>query len=109
MDLEKTDLLQRFRGSEERMYAMKKLEQDGDILHRVDKDPLLYLKYGLFDQKDLWRNGYIQNGEKIRIGKKISRFLPKSIKNELGQGMNHAKLSIAISQIQRDRFYHQLI
>ena len=93
------------------MYAMKKLEQDGGyIFYRVDKDPLLYLKYGLFDQKDLWRNGYIQNGEKkIRIGKKDFTFSTKiNQKNELGQGMNHAKLSIAISQIQRDRFYHQL-
>lgn len=110
LNLEKTDLFAAVQGSEERMYAMKKLEQDwGYIFYRVDKDPLLYLKYGLFDQKDLWRNGYIQNGEKIRIGKKDFTFSTKiNQKNELGQGMNHAKLSIAISQIQRDRFYHQL-
>lgn len=110
LNLEKTDLFAAIHGTEERLYAVKRLEQNGGyIFYRVDKDPLLYLKYGLFDQKDLWRKGYIQNGEKIRIGKKDFTFSTKiNRENELGQGMNQATLSTAISQIQRDRFYHQL-
>lgn len=110
LNLEKTDLFAAIHGTEERFYAVKRLEQDGGyIFYRVDKDPLLYLKYGLFDQKDFWRKGYIQNGEKIRIGKKDFTFSAKIIwENELGQGIDQARLSIAISQIQRDRFYQQL-
>lgn len=110
LNLEKTDLFAAIREGEERLYAVKKLEQDGGyIFYRVDKDPLLYLNYGLFDQKDLWSEGYTQNGDKIRIGKKDFTFSTKiNQENELGQGMNQAGLSIAISQIQRDRFYQQL-
>lgn len=110
LNLEKTDLFAAIRGGEERLYAVKRLEQYGGyIFYRVDKDPLLYLKYGLFDQKDLWRNGYKQNREKIRIGKKDFTFSTKIIReHELGQGLDQARLSIAISQIQRDHFYRQL-
>ncbi|EGP5687320.1 QWxxN domain [Enterococcus faecium] len=49
-DLKKTDLFVAKRGDEERVYGLKKLENEGGyVVYRVDQDPSLYVKYQLFE------------------------------------------------------------
>lgn len=59
LKLEKTNLFVAICNKEERFYALKALDEDGGyLLYRVDKDPFLYLTYGLFDHKYIWNQGF---------------------------------------------------
>lgn len=75
LELEQTDLFVANNGKEERIYALKKLADEGGyIIHRVDRDPLLFLEYGLFNNKHLLKQGYTKEGDRIKIGKKLFTF-----------------------------------
>ncbi|MDA9461921.1 hypothetical protein B835_1848 [Enterococcus mundtii 3F] len=75
LELEQTDLFVANNGKEERIYALKKLADEGGYtIHRVDRDPLLYLDRGLFNNKHLLSQGYKKEGDQIRIGNKSFTF-----------------------------------
>lgn len=110
LNLEQTNLLVAVNGKEERRYALKKLGQEGGYgIYRVDNDPMLYFKYGLFDQKNIWGEGYTKEGEKIRIGKKLYTF--SSQVDRINELTSHGDLRTVIdkiSQKHREQLYQQL-
>ncbi|MGG5322094.1 hypothetical protein IGL76_002867 [Enterococcus sp. DIV2381] len=110
LKLAETDLFVVTRGSEERFYALKRLEQDGGYkLYRVDKDAMVYLRYGLFDRQDLWKNEFRKYDDKVLIRDK-----PYTLKLEfnrskpLSQVNTQERLIDYIGGKHRDTVYQQL-
>ncbi|MDA9461852.1 hypothetical protein B835_1779 [Enterococcus mundtii 3F] len=109
LNLNQTDLIVVIKGNEERWYALKQVENGGYKFYRVDKDPFLFLTYGLMDQKDLWDGQFRKNGEMIRIGKKDYTFATKvHIDKEFSRGDTKQTLANQISLKHRDALYQQL-
>ncbi|MGM9902391.1 MAG: QWxxN domain [Enterococcus sp.] len=107
--LEQTDLIVAVRGNEERWYALKNWEEGGYVFYRVDKDPLLYLKYGLFNQKDKWSKGYQKKGEAIKIGVSYFTFSTRvNYSKKISQGTDEQLLIDVLSQTHRDDLYDNL-
>lgn len=110
LNLERTNLIVAIRNNEERWYAIKKLEAEGGfVVYRVDKNPLLYLKYGLLDNEEIWREQYQQEGEKIRIGQKLYTFSSEVHRNKkINYQGELIRLSEVISRKHSDLLYKQL-
>ncbi|MGM9904023.1 MAG: hypothetical protein ACI32O_08880, partial [Enterococcus sp.] len=110
LSLDKTDLFVAVQGKEERWYALKRLDEEGGyILYRVDQDPLSYLKYGLFNRKDLWGKGYQQVGNEIRIGNKYFQFSARVNRSKkLSHGVEMEPLIETLSRKHSDQLYDQL-
>lgn len=109
LQLDQTDLIVAIKGKEERIYALKQLKEGGYKFYRVDKDPFLYLVYGLMDKKELWDGQFRQNGEKIRIGKKDYTVTINIHKDkEFVRGSTIETLSSQISLKHKDALYQQL-
>ncbi|OTP10343.1 hypothetical protein A5844_002043 [Enterococcus sp. 10A9_DIV0425] len=110
LSLNKTDLFVAVNGKEERWYALKQLDGEGGYrFYRVNQDPLLYLKLGLFDQKNLWKNGYKKEGNEIRIGDKLFTFSTHVNRNKkLSHGIETAPFIEVLSRKHSDQLYQQL-
>ncbi|OTP11977.1 hypothetical protein A5844_000192 [Enterococcus sp. 10A9_DIV0425] len=110
LSLDKTDLFVAVQGNEERWYALKRLEDEGGyLLYRVDQDPLSYLKYGLFNRKDLWEKGYRQEGNEIRIGDKYFQFSARVNRSKkLSHGVEIEPFIETLSRKHSDQLYKQL-
>ncbi|WP_086283365.1 hypothetical protein [Candidatus Enterococcus wittei] len=110
LSLDKTDLFVAVQGKEERWYGLKRLDEEGGyILYRVDQDPLSYLKYGLFNRKDLWEKGYRQVGNEIRIGDKNFQFSARVNRSKkLSHGVEMGPFIEALSRKHSDQLYNQL-
>ncbi|THE16152.1 hypothetical protein E1H99_00935 [Enterococcus hirae] len=110
LKLTNTDLFVAVKGNEERWYALKKLEEDGGyVFYRVDKNPLLYLKYGLLDHSEIWGQGYKKVGNGIQIDDRYFNFFThqqQSMKNS--QGMEMQELIDLFSQKHSDALYDEL-
>ncbi|THE13712.1 hypothetical protein E1H99_05645 [Enterococcus hirae] len=108
--LDQTDLFVAIKGNEKRWYALKKLEEEGGyFFYRVDTDPLLYLKYGLLDRKDIWSRGYKKEGKRIKIGNRYFDFTTNIDQNKkLPQGEKMQPLIDAFSQKHSDKLYDDL-
>ncbi|MDV7743882.1 QWxxN domain [Enterococcus mundtii] len=110
LNLEKTNILVAVNEKEERWYALKNLDKEGGYaIYRVDQDPMLYLKYGLFDKKNIWGEGYSKAGEKIRIGKKDYTFSSQVDRMNAITSKGDLRTVIdRIAQKHRDQLYRQL-
>lgn len=110
LKLENTNLFVAVCKNEERFYALKALDEDGGyMLYRVDTDPLLYLKYGLFDQKYIWNQGFQKERDGVLINKKHYTFTVKVHRDkELSRGTDVETFVENISSKHRDTFYRQL-
>lgn len=110
LTLDETDLFVVTRGGEERCYALKRLEKDGGYkLYRVDKDPMLYLRYGLFKRPDLWKNEFRKYNDKVLIRDKPYLFKLESNQNKLLlQGNAQEAFINHLSGKHRDKVYRQL-
>lgn len=109
LNLNQTDLIVVLKGNEERWYALKQVENGGYKFYRVDKDPFLFLTYGLMDQKDIWDGQFRKNGDMIRIGKKDYTFTTKvHTDKEFSRGDTKQTLANQISLKHRDALYQQL-
>ncbi|AUB53879.1 QWxxN domain [Enterococcus mundtii] len=110
LTLDETDLFVVILGGEERCYALKRLEKDGGYkLYRVDKDPMSYLRYGLFNRQDLWKNEFRKYGDKVLIRDKPYIFKLESNQNKLLLKGNAQEAFINhISGKHRDKVYRQL-
>lgn len=110
LTLDETDLFVVIRGGEERCYALKRLEKDGGYkLYRVDKDPMLYLRYGLFNRQDLWKNEFRKYGDKVLIRDKPYILKLESNQNKLLlQGNAQEAFINHVSGKHRDKVYRQL-
>lgn len=110
LTLDETDLFVVILGGEERCYALKRLEKDGGYkLYRVDKDPMSYLRYGLFNRQDLWKNEFRKYGDKVLIRDKPYIFKLESNQNKLLLKGNAQEAFINhISSKHRDKVYRQL-
>lgn len=109
LHLNQTDLIVVIKGNEERWYALKQVEKGGYNFYRVDKDPFLFLTYGLMDQNDLWDGQFRKNGDKIRIGKEDYSFTTKVYTDkEFSLGDAKQTLANQISLKHRDALYQQL-
>ncbi|MDY4307764.1 hypothetical protein SNF32_12830 [Enterococcus mundtii] len=76
LNLDKTDLFVADNEKEKRWYALKQLAGEGGYrFYRVDQDPLLYLKFGLFDQKNLWKMGIRKKEMRFGSGINFLHFL----------------------------------
>ncbi|MGM9904355.1 MAG: hypothetical protein ACI32O_10600 [Enterococcus sp.] len=109
-NLNKTDLFVAVNGEEERWYALKRLDEEGGyILYRVDQDPLSYLKYGLFNRKDLWEKGYQQVVNEIHIGNKYFKFSAHVNRSKkLSYGIEKDPFIEILSRKHSDQLYSQL-
>lgn len=109
LHLNQTDLIVVIKGNEERWYALKQVEKGGYNFYRVDKDPFLFLTYGLMDQNNLWDGQFRKNGDKIRIGKEDYSFTTKVYTDkEFSLGDAKQTLANQISLKHRDALYQQL-
>ncbi|THE06650.1 hypothetical protein E1H99_12860 [Enterococcus hirae] len=110
LNLNKTDLFVAVKGKEERWYALKQLDSEGGYrFYRVNQDPLLYLKFGLFDQKNRWKNGYKKEGNEIRIGDKLFTFSTHVNRSKkLSHGIETAPFIEVLSRKHSDQLYQQL-
>lgn len=110
LTLDQTDLFVVVRGGEERLYALKRLEKDGGFkFYRVDNDPILFLKYGLFNREDLWKDGFEKVGDKVLIKDHPYTFKVESNRNNpLLQVNTQEALINYISAKHRDKVYQQL-
>ncbi|MEO2650217.1 QWxxN domain [Enterococcus mundtii] len=109
LHLNQTDLIVVIKGNEKRWYALKQVEKGGYNFYRVDKDPFLFLTYGLMDQNDLWDGQFRKNGDKIRIGKEDYSFTTKVYTDkEFSLGDAKQTLANQISLKHRDALYQQL-
>ncbi|WP_238046434.1 QWxxN domain [Enterococcus mundtii] len=110
LSLDQTDLFVAINGTEERLYALKKLPDEGGyIIYRVDKKPLLYLNFGLFNNKKVWGQGYQAEGDKIRIGDKLFTFTVEINKEKkLSQGIDNQPLIDYFAHLHKDILYKLL-
>ncbi|MGM0274409.1 hypothetical protein [Enterococcus sp. AZ080] len=110
LNLDKTDLFVADNEKEKRWYALKQLAGEGGYrFYRVDQNPLLYLKFGLFDQKNLWKNGYKKEGNEIRIGDKLFTFSTRmNWSKKLSHGVETTPFIEALSRKHSDQLYQQL-
>ena len=110
LSLDKTDLFVAVQGNEERWYALKRLDEEGGyIIYRVDQDPLAYLKYGLFNRKDLWGGGYRQVRNETRIGNKYFKFSASVNRSkQLSHGEEIEPFLETFSRKHSDQLYNQL-
>lgn len=108
--LQNTNLFVAVKGNEERWYALKSLDDGGGyVLYRVDKNPLLYLKYGLFDQKEIWSEGYRKDGDLILVGKRKFAFSSTINRDKkITQGSDVQLFIDTLARKHRDTFYQQL-
>lgn len=110
LNLERTDLFVVVKGSEERWYGLKILKEEGGyIVYRVDKNPMLYLDYGLLEQKAFLKEGYQVDGEGIRIGKKhFVMIIEKQNEIKVVRGSERKSLIDFLGNKHRDELYKQL-
>ncbi|WP_086283927.1 hypothetical protein [Candidatus Enterococcus wittei] len=110
LNLDKTDLFAAVKGNEQRIYALKQLDGEGGYtLHRVDQDPIVYLKLGLFDHKNIWKGGYQQVGNEILMGNKYFKFSVRVNRSKkLAHGAERNLLIEALGRKHSDKFYDQL-
>ncbi|MGM9903516.1 MAG: QWxxN domain, partial [Enterococcus sp.] len=110
IELSQCDLFVAVQGNEERWYALKKLEEDGGYsYYRVDKDPLLYLKFGLFDQTEIKGKGYKIEGDSIRIGIRLYTFSVRMDQSKkLSHGDEKEKFIDTLSLQHSEALYTQL-
>ncbi|MGM9903515.1 MAG: QWxxN domain [Enterococcus sp.] len=110
IELAQCDLFVAVQGNEERWYALKKLEGEGGyIYYRVDKDPRLYLKLGLFDQTKFKNKGYKIEGDSIRVGNRLYTFSVRADRSKkLSHGDDREKFIETLSLKHSNRLYDQL-
>ncbi|OTP11842.1 hypothetical protein A5844_000056 [Enterococcus sp. 10A9_DIV0425] len=110
IQLAQCDLFIAFKGYEERLYALKKLENNGGyIYYRVDKDPSLYLKFGLFDQTEIKKKGYKVEEDSIRVGNRLYTFSVRADQSKkLSHGAEREKFIDALSRQHSEALYAQL-
>ncbi|THE12367.1 hypothetical protein E1H99_07425 [Enterococcus hirae] len=110
LNLEKTDLFAAVRGNEVRIYALKKIDKEGGyVLYRVDRDPLSYLKFGLFDHKNIWEKGYQMEGKDVRIGSNLFTFSVRMNQSKkLSHGIEIDPLLEILGRKHSDQLYQQL-
>ncbi|WP_066025006.1 QWxxN domain [Enterococcus mundtii] len=108
LELEQTDLFVANNGKEERIYALKRLADEGGyVIQRVDRDPLLFLEYGLFNNKHLLEEGYSKEGDRIKIGKKLFTFTIDIIKDKkLCQGYDTKPFIDQLARHHSDLLYN---
>ncbi|THE14069.1 hypothetical protein E1H99_05260 [Enterococcus hirae] len=110
IQLAQCDLFIAFKGYEERLYALKKLEDNGGyIYYRVDKDPSLYLKFGLFDQTEIKKKGYKVEEDSIRVGNRLYTFSVRADQSKkLSHGAEREKFIDTLSLQHSEALYEQL-
>ncbi|OTP11819.1 hypothetical protein A5844_000033 [Enterococcus sp. 10A9_DIV0425] len=110
IELAQCDLFVAKKDNEERWYALKRLESNGGyIFYRVDKDPLFYFKFGLFDQENLRGKSYKIEGNDINIGNRMYTFtIGMDQSKELSHGDERRKFIDTLSRKHSDTLYQHL-